>query len=68
MGIVSHSGPRPMAWGGSKPIEACGMLPHELVAQRVGGLIGKSKNPSLTLLNVALSGMGLDGSVGGITG
>ena len=44
------------------------MLPHELVAQRVGGLFGKSKNPSLTLLDVALSGMGLDGSVGDITG
>ena len=39
----------------------------ELVAQRVDGWFGKSKSPSLTLLDVALSDIGLDGSVGGVT-
>ena len=41
---------------------------QRLVAWRVGGLFEKSKNPSLTLLDVALSRFELDGSVGGVTG
>ena len=44
-----------------------GCCPMRSVVQRVAGFVEKSKNPSLTLLDVALSGMGLDGSVGGVT-